>query len=247
MSEILVGPCASAAPSTWRSRSWRCATYSWIRGCGVLDHVAVAGREPRQAQLLHAAQRLEVLGHVAARCGLTTENMPSSTVSPVKSTRSSSSRKQRWFGAWPGVWSTSSPNSVPSMTSPSPIARSMRDGRVLVEALAEGQHLGAGGLRQARGPGRVVGVRVGEQHPAHALLHRRADDGVDVALVVGTGIDHRDLVDADEVGVGARAGEGPRVGRDDAAHERRERAGHPGSEIGHVSRACRHVAVTGTV
>ena len=57
------------------------------------------------------------------------------------------------------------------------------------------------------GAGRVVGVRVREQHPADALAHRRADDGVDVAGVVGAGVDHRDLVDADEVGVGAGPGE----------------------------------------
>ena len=139
------------------------------------------------------------------RDGWTTENMPSSTVSPVNSTRSSSRRKHRWFGACPGVCSTSSPNSVPSIVSPSSIARSSDDRAVLVEPLAEREHLGAGGLHEPGGARRVVGMRVGEQHPAHPLAHRRADDRVDVALVVGPGVDHRDLVDADEVGVGARA------------------------------------------
>ena len=44
--------------------------------------------------------------------------------------------------------------------------------------------------------------------------------------VVGTRVDHRDLVDADQVGVGARAGHHARVGRDDAAHQRAQGAGH---------------------
>ena len=58
------------------------------------------------------------------RAGFTTENVPLRMTSPVNRTRSSSSRKQMWFGAWPGVWITSSPNSVPSMLSPSPTVRS---------------------------------------------------------------------------------------------------------------------------
>ncbi len=56
--------------------------------------------------------------------GDTTENMPPRIVSPVNSIRSSSRRKQRWFGAWPGVCSTSRRNSVPSIVSPSASARS---------------------------------------------------------------------------------------------------------------------------
>ena len=66
-------------------------------------------------------------------------------------------------------------------------------------------------------------------------LHRRADDRVDVAGVVGTRIDDRDLVDADEVRVGAGAGERAGVRGDDAAHERRERARDAGRQVGHVN------------
>ena len=112
------------------------------------------------------------------------------------------------------------------------------DRGVLVEALAVGEHLGAGRLHQSGGAGRVVGMGVGEQHPAHPLLHRRADDGVDVALVVGTGVDHRDLVDADEVGVGAGAGERTRVRRHDPADERRQRARDAGSQVRHRQPHC---------
>ena len=70
---------------------------------GLLDHVAVAGADPRQAQLLEPLERLRGRRPCRRRGrGFTTEYMPSSTVSPVNSTRSSSSRKQRWLGAWPG-------------------------------------------------------------------------------------------------------------------------------------------------
>ena len=167
------------------------------------------------------------------RPGLITENMPSSTLSPVKRTRSSSSRKQRWLGAWPGVCSTSRPNSVPSIVSPSPMTRSGTTLRVLVDALAVREDLGARGLHQPRGAGRVVGMRVGEHHPAHPLPHRRADDGVDVALVVGTGVDDRDLVDPHEVGVRAGPREGTGIGGDDPAYQWRQRTRHTRSEIRH--------------
>ena len=66
--------------------------------------------------------------------------------------------------------------------------------------------LGARLLRELGRGGPMVGVRVREQHPAHALAHRRADDRVDVLGEIGTGIDHRDLVDADEIRV--RSGSG---------------------------------------
>ena len=70
----------------------------------------------------------------------------------------------------------------------------------------------------------VVGMRVREQHPLHAVAHRGADDRLDVLRDVGTGIDHRDLVDPDEIGVRSRARHQARVVRDDAPDQRRERA-----------------------
>ena len=67
--------------------------------------------------------------------GETTEYMPSRIVSPVNRIRSSSRKKQRWFGAWPGVCSTSRRNSVPSIMSPSPMVRStFRSGSRLLNA-----------------------------------------------------------------------------------------------------------------
>ena len=50
---------------------------------------------------------------------------PSMMWSPENSMRSCSSRKQRWFEAWPGVWTARSTNSVASMTSPSASERSI--------------------------------------------------------------------------------------------------------------------------
>ena len=79
----------------------------------------------------------------------------------------------------------------------------------------------------------VVGMRVREQHPLHAVAHRRADDRLDVLRDIGTGIDHRDFVDADEVGVRARSGHQTGIVRDDAPDQRRERARHLGSHGGH--------------
>ena len=107
------------------------------------------------------------------------------------------------------------------------------DVAVLVAVLAERDDLGPGGLDEPRRPRGVVGVRVGEDHPADAFLHRRADDGVDVGLHVGAGVDHRDLVDPDEVRVRPRPGERSRVRRDDAPHEGRQRARDARREVGH--------------
>ena len=139
------------------------------------------------------------------RCGLTTEYIPSSTVSPVKQhallleeeaqvVRRVPGRVHRLeteLGALDGV----------------ALADHPVDGHVgvLVDPLPVGEHLGAGRLHQPGGAGGVVGMRVRQHHPPHPLAHRRADDGVDVARVVGAGVDHRDLVDPDEVRVRARA------------------------------------------
>ena len=70
---------------------------------------------------------------------------------------------------------------------------------------------------------------VGAHDPADAVA-AAAEDGVEVAVVVGTGVDDDDLVDADEVGVGAGAGHHAGVGRQDPAHQRRERRGDAGHE-----------------
>ena len=97
-------------------------------------------------------------------------------------------------------------------------------------AVAERHHLGAGALLEAGGAGRVVRVGVGAHDPADAIA-AAPDDGVEVGVVVGTGIDDHDLVDADQVGVGARPGEHARVRRQDAPSERAERLGDAGDEL----------------
>ena len=91
--------------------------------------------------------------------------------------------------------------------------------------------LGAGGLHEPRGArAQWSGWVWVSTHPPDPLLHRRPDDRVDVGLHVGPRVDDRDLVDADEVGVGARAGERPRVRGDDPPHQRRRaRSGRPAS------------------
>ncbi len=89
----------------------------------------------------------------------------------------------------------------------------------------EGEHLGAGALLEARGAGRVVLVGVGEHDPADAVA-AAAGDGIEVLVVGWARIDHRDLVDAHEVGVGAGAGHDPGVGGEDAPHQRAEGPRH---------------------
>ena len=99
--------------------------------------------------------------------------------------------------------------------------------------LGERDDLGAGRLHEPLGAGRVVGMGVRKEHPADAFAHRRADDGVDVLLRVGAGVDHGDLVDAHEVRVRAGTRHRARVRGDDAAHERRQRAGDARRHVGH--------------
>ena len=96
-------------------------------------------------------------------------------------------------------------------------------------ARVEGQDLGAGAGLEAGGAGRVVGVGVGADDPADAIA-AAADDGVEVGVVVGPGVDHGDLVDADEVGVGAGAGHDAGVGGDDAPDQRAEGPGDAGHQ-----------------
>ena len=100
---------------------------------------------------------------------------PSMMWSPENSMRSCSSRKQRWFDAWPGVWRARSTNSVASMLSPSP------SGSVDLEAVAgvEGEHLGAGALLEAGDAREVVDVGVGADDPPDAVA-AAAGDGVEV-------------------------------------------------------------------
>ncbi len=71
-------------------------------GARLVDDVAVTGADAAEAQLAQPLEGREIDRHVAAVSRPITENMPSSTTSPVKRTRSSSRRKQRWLGACPG-------------------------------------------------------------------------------------------------------------------------------------------------
>ena len=111
-----------------------------------------------------------------------------------------------------------------SITAPSPSVPSRRT-LPLPARRPEGQDLGAGALLEADGAGGVVLVGVGEQDPADAVA-AAAGDGVEVGGVAGTGVDDRDLVDADQVGVGAGAGHHPRVLGHDAPDHGRQGAGH---------------------
>ena len=153
--------------------------------------------------------------------GAITTVEPSITWSPENTMRSCSSRKHRWFEAWPGVWMARRTNSVASIVSPSAIATSIRRSSRASKARTSAP------VRALRpgGAGRVVGVGVGADDPTDAVA-AATGDGVEVVGVVGPRIDDDDLVDAHEVGVGAGPGHHPGVGGDDATHQRAERAGH---------------------
>ena len=86
--------------------------------------------------------------------------------------------------------------------------------------------LRTGSLADLRRCGPVIGVRVSEQDPTDALDHRCADDRIDMTREVGPRIDHRHLIDADEIGVRARTRH--QVGRTGAAVHPRAPAGNGG-------------------
>ena len=170
-------------------------------GTRLLDHVAVARAQTREPQLLEPVQRGEVLRHVATAArahdrddavehGVAREERPLLLEQEAEMVRRVTGRVehlQAELGALDRV-----------AVADDAIGH---DVGVLVEALAVREHLGRPSpSRGARRPG-VVGMRVGEQHPPHPFAHRCADDGVDVRSVVGAGVDHRDLVDADEIRV----------------------------------------------
>ena len=107
--------------------------------------------------------------------------------------------------------------------------------------LPERAHERTGVLADAIGRGPVVGVRVGEQDPLHAVAHGRADDRLDVLRDVGPGIDHRDFVDPHEVRIRAGARHQAGVVRDDVPDQGRERARNLGGHGGHGDQASRNV------
>ena len=86
--------------------------------------------------------------------------------------------------------------------------------------LPERGHDRTGLLANPRRGRPVVGMRVREQDPLHAVTHRGADDRLHVLRDVGAGIDHRDLAFADDGDAGALEGEGARIARQQTADQR---------------------------
>ena len=173
----------------------------------IFDDVAVGGADARDAaDLAQPLERLEVLGHVAAPLradhgGRAVEHVVAGEEHPLLF-----EQEAEMVGSMAGRVQRLE-TELRALDDVAVVEHAVELERDLVglRELAEAGDLGAGALRDARGRGPVVGVRVREQHPAHALRHRRADDRLDVTGVVGAGVDHRDLVDADEIRVGARA------------------------------------------
>ena len=59
----------------------------------------------------------------------------------------------------------------------------------------------------------------------------RGQDGLQVSRIVGSGIEHRDLALAQQVGVGSGPGHQACIAGHDAAHARRQRDALAGSEL----------------
>ena len=100
-------------------------------------------------------------------------------------------------------------------------------------AFVEADDLCARAILQPHRPGRVVGMGVGDDDPADAIA-AACGHGVEVAGVVRTRVDDGDLVDAHQVGVGARARHQPGVGGEDPPHERADRRRHADRQVRHV-------------
>ena len=107
--------------------------------------------------------------------GAITTVEPSMMWSPENSMRSCSSRKQRWFDAWPGVW-IAAQHELGGLDH---VAVGHRHVDLEVVAGVEGEHLGAGAGLEAGDAGGVVGVGVGADDPADAVA-AAAGDGVEV-------------------------------------------------------------------
>ena len=88
--------------------------------------------------------------------------------SPEKSRPSSTSRKQRWFEAWPGVCRARS--SYSSVAHRVAVGQGAGDRQPVTAG--EGEHLGAGAARHLVGGGPVVDVGVGAHDPADAIAAR---------------------------------------------------------------------------
>ena len=197
---------------------------------GLVDDVAVAGRDARHPPLLELLERRDVLGHVAASSGV--HDRERAVEDDVAGEQDALLLEQEADVV--GRVTGRVDDLEPELGSLDAVA--VDDGAVGRHdrvALRERHDLGAGRLHQPLGAGGVVGMCVREEHPPDALAHRRPDDGVDVLLRVGAGVDHGDLVDAHEVRVRAGTRHRARVRGDDAAHERRQRAGDARRHVGH--------------
>ena len=148
---------------------------------GLVDDVAVAGRDARHPALLELLERRDVLGHVAPASGV--HDREGAVEDDVAGEQDALLLEQEADVV--GRVTGSVDDLEPELGAFDAVAIADgavgRDDRV---ALREGDDLGAGRLHQPLGAGRVVGMGVREEHPADALAHRRADDGVDVLLRV---------------------------------------------------------------
>ena len=220
---------ASRAATICASRSRRWARYP-ARRRRVVDQVAVAGGDAAQAEPA-AAQALEggqVGGHVAG--GRSDRRTVDPSIDRVAREQHALLLQQvaEVVGAVPGVCMACSRNSVASSSKPSSISTS---GRRRPATSAPVRAASGGGA-----PGVVV-VGVGDERSTGCGRHRSRRWRRRGRRSPGPGSIDRDLVDADQVGVGAGAGHGAGVGGDDAADQRADGRGHARRQVRHRTAA----------
>ncbi len=122
---------------------------------------------------------------------------------------------------------------VPTVEHEAVAHRAVRDEAV---PLAVAEQLRAGAPGQVAGAGRVVGMGVRDDHPAHRPEPQGGlDDGLEMGWILGPRIEHREFPIAQQVGVGARTRHPPGVWRGEAHDAGRKLLGSP--DHGHRSDA----------
>src|SRR5215475_12883869 len=149
------------------------------------------------------------------------------TWSPENKISLPSSAKHRWSGAWPGVNTAWNDQPSPSRRSKClsgtsgtkscstyspPAALGARPARLVTVA----GRLCGGGRAQGRQPVDVVMMRVGDEDMRDRPPAGRPQDGRQMRLIIGAGIDQGERAGADQIGVGALEGEVIGVVGDDA-------------------------------
>lgn len=107
---------------------------------------------------------------------------------------------------------------------------------------------GAGSGAERRGGGAVVAMGVGAEDRRDRAAADRVEQRSEMRRVVRAGIDHRHILPAHQIGLRAGIGEGRRIGRQHARHQRGKPHQRAGREVVQVEGSCHnqpHVPIFG--